>query len=355
VEQRFVFIRILAIVVSCASLLAAPARALAPQDGLGHLGAGLRLFELQRYSEAAREFELALEINPKLDDARYHLAVSYFNQRRYADARKQFERLRATGYRKDWATYYFGRMDLLEGSPDRAIQQFESLKGPGPLEDELYFLGSAYMKRGEPEKATGPLKRQTEFNPRDFRAHNLLGRAYTKMGHPREAEREYARAEQLQEYYLKGKKELMECRALLEAAHREQAWARCGSVVETDDIDKLTAVGMLFGEFHSYDRALQVFEKALALDPESPEVNYDIGFTYFGKKDYPQARKFLETAVQLRAHFFEAQALEGTVLYLLGDDAAALKALQQAHELRPDDDAVSKLLAKLQGAKGEIK
>ncbi len=329
--------------------------ALAPQDGLGHLGAGLRLFESQRYSEAAREFELALEIDPKLDDARYHLAVSYFNERRYADSRKQFERLLVTSYRKDWATYYLGRMDLLDGNPDRAIQQFESLKGPDPLEDELYFLGSAYMKKGEPEKAIGALKRQAEFNPRDFRVHNLLGRAYTKTGHPGEAEREYARAEQLHEYYLKGKKELMECRALLEAAHSEQAWARCGSVVETDDIDKLTAVGMLFGELHSYDRALQVFDKALALDPESPEVNYDIGFTYFGKKDYLQARKFLETAVELRANFFEALALEGTVLYLLGDDAAALKALRQAHELRPDDNAISKLLAKLEGAKGEIK
>ncbi len=329
--------------------------ALAPQDGLDHLGAGLRLFELQRYSESAREFDLALAINPKLDDARYHLAVSYFNERRYADSRKQFERLRATGYRKDWATYYLGRMDLLDGNLDRAIQQFESLKGPSPLEDELYFLGSAYMKKGEPEKAIVPLRRQVSFNPRDFRAHNLLARAYTKTARPDEAEREYAEAAQLHKYYLKGKKELMECRALLEAGTSEQAWALCGSVVETDDIDKLTAVGMLFGEFHSYDRALQAFEKALALDPESPEVNYDIGFTYFGKKDYPQARKFLETAVQLRPHFFEAQALEGTVLYLLGDDAAALKALQQAHELRPDDDAISKLLAKLEGAKGEIK
>jgi tetratricopeptide (TPR) repeat protein len=355
VEQRFAFIRILARVMSCAILLGVPGMALAPQDGLDHLGAGIRLFDLQRYSEAAREFELALEINPKLDDARYHLAVSYFNERRYADSRKQFERLRRTGYRTEWATYYRGRMDLLDGNLDRAIRQFESLKGPEPLEDELYFLGSAYMKKGEPEKAIGPLKRQTEFNSRDFRAHNLLGRAYTKTGHPLEAEGEYAKAEQLHEYYLEGKKELMQCRALLEAAHSEQAWARCGSVVETDDIDKLTAVGMLFGEFHFYDRALQVFEKALALDPESPELNYDIGFTYFGKKDYPQARKFLGTAVQFRPHFFEAQALEGTVLYLLGDDAAALKALQQAHELRPDDDAVIKLLATLEGAKGEIK
>lgn len=345
VEERIVFTYILAIVLSCAPLVGSPM----PGDARAHLGAGLRLFESQRYSEAAREFELAIEIDPKLDDARYHLAISCFNERRYADSQKQFEHLLATGYRKDWVTYYLARMDLLDGNLDRAIQQFESFKGPEPLEDELFYLGSAYMKKGQPEKALGPLKRQAEFNPRDFRAHNLLGRAYTKTGHPKEAEREYAKAEQLHEYYLQGKKELMDCRALLEVAQSEQAWARCGSVLETDDIDKLVAAGMLFGEFHSYDRALQVFEKALTLDPESPEVNYDIAFTCFGKKDYPQARKFLESAVELRPNFFEALALEGTVLYLLREDAAALTALRRAHELRPNDTAVSKLLAKLEG------
>jgi tetratricopeptide (TPR) repeat protein len=354
VERRLAFTCILTVALLRPPGLAS--QAVPPsQDARAHLGAGLRLFDSQRYSEAAREFELTLKIDPKLDDARYHLAVSYFNERRYTDSRKQFELLQAAGYREDWATYYLGRMDLLDGSLDQAVRQFESLKRPEPLEDELYFLGSAYMKKGEPEKAIVPLQHQVSFNSRDFRAHNLLARAYAKTGRPDEAEREYAEAKRLHEYYLRGKTELMECRALLEAARSDQAWARCGLVLKTDDIDKLVAVGMLFGEFHSYDRALQIFEKALTLDPESPEVNYDIGFTYFEKKDYAQARTFLETAVQLRPNFFEALALDGTVLYFLREDAAALKALERAHELRPDDNAVSKLLKKLEGAKGKLR
>lgn len=348
-EQRNFFTWVLVILLWSGAPRVSPALPAGLEDALGHLGTGLRLFDSQRYSEAAREFELALQIDPNLDDARYHLAVSYFEERRYPDSRKQFERLLEAGYRRGWVTYYLGRLDLLESSLDTAIQRFESLKGPEPLEDELYFLGSAYMKKGEPEKAIEPLKQQVQFNPRDFRAHNLLARAYAKTGHPEEADREYAEAGRLHEYYLRGKQELMECRKQLEAAHPEQAWAQCGSVLETNDIDKLVAVGMLFGEFGFSERALQVFGKALALDPESPEVNYDLGFTYFGKKDYPQARKFLETALQLRPNFFEALALEGTVLYLLREDAEAIKALRRAHQLRPNDSAVSKLLVQLEG------
>jgi tetratricopeptide (TPR) repeat protein len=344
VEQRTAFTCVLAGLLFCAPLMAAP------EDALAHLGAGLRLFDMQRYSEASREFELALAADPNLLDARYHLAVSYFNERRYPDSRQQFERLLTTGHRKDWASYYLGRIDLLDGELDLAIQRFESLKSTEPLQDEWYYLGSAYMKKGEPGKAIPPLRRQVEFNPRDFRAHSLLARAYVKMGYSQEAEREFQESERLHDYYLQGKQELLECHEQLAAGHAEQAWAHCGSALQADDIDKLVAAGMLFGQFASYDHALQLFEKALALDPESPEVNYNLGFTHFQKKDYPRARKFLEVAVQLRPNFFEAPALKGSVLYLLGDNATALDALRRAHRLRPDDVAVTKLLAQLEKA-----
>ena len=65
----------------------------ASSDASAHLGAGLKLFDVQRYSEAAKEFERALESDPGLQDARYHLAVCDFNERQYTEARGQFERL----------------------------------------------------------------------------------------------------------------------------------------------------------------------------------------------------------------------------------------------------------------------
>jgi tetratricopeptide (TPR) repeat protein len=93
-----------------------------------------------------------------------------------------------------------------------------------------------------------------------------------------------------------------------------------------------------------------IFERALELDPESPEVNYNLGYTYFQMKDYAQARRYLEPALRLRPDFFEALAIEGTALYMLHDDAAAAKSLERAHQLRPDNLAVSKLLGQLKAS-----
>jgi len=318
------------------------------EDATAYLGSGLKLFDVERYGEAVPEFERALQLDPKLDQARYHLAVSYFNLHRYPEARQQFERLQASDYKRDWVTYYLGRLDLLAGQTDKAILQLGTLGRAQPLYDESYYLASAYFKQGQNEKAILNLKRYIALNPRDFRAHNLLARVYMKNGKTAEAEREFEVSEKLHQYYLEGKKDLMDCRTDLSTGKVEAAWQRCGPILETDDIDKLVAAGSLFGEFKAYGYALRLFAKALALDPEAAEVNYDLGYTYFQQKDYERAREFLAAALRLRPDFFEALALEGSVLYLLRDDKAALEVLRRAHQLRPEDAAVAGLLAKLE-------
>jgi tetratricopeptide (TPR) repeat protein len=319
-------------------------------DALAHLGAGLKLFDEERYLEAAKEFKQALESDASLVEASYHLAVCSFNVHEYPQARKQFQRLLDAGYQKDWDTYYLGRLDLVEGNLDSGIRRFQSLVASQPFQDELYYLGSAFLSKGEPEKAISPLLNQILFNHADFRAHYLLARAYMKTGNPREAEREFQESDRLHQYYSQVKKDLMDCRSNLSAGQADEAWAICGPVLQTDDIDKLTAVGMIFGEFGFYERALQLFQRALVLDPDSPEINYDAAFTYYRKKDYPRARHYLEASLQRRPDFFEALVVYGTVLYLMREDAAAGTVLGKAHRLRPDDAAVSKLLAQIQNA-----
>ncbi len=319
----------------------------ATDDARAHLGAGLRLFDLQRYTESAREFQQALALEPKLLEARYYLAVAEFNQRRYADSRTQFERLETSGYRRAWVTYYMGRLDLIGGQMDAAIQKFQRVSRDGPIQDELYYLGQAYLAKGQTQEAIQALETQLKSNPRDFRAHNLLGRAYQKAGKTQEAEREFEKSEDLHAYYAQGQQDLAACRTLLQANKSGEAWEKCGSIAQTDDIDKQVAAGMLFGEFAQYGHARELFERALELDPESPEVNYNLGYTCFHLKDYQLARRYLEAALRLRPDFFEALLMDGTTLYMLHDDAAAMKPLERAHQLRPDNIAVSNLLDKL--------
>ncbi len=321
------------------------AQAASSQEAMAHLGAGLKLFDLQRFSDAAKEFSLALSADPNLLNARYHLAVAYFNEQKFDDARRQFMRLTTTGYRKRWVTYYLGRLDLQDGRIDEAIRKFESLQGPQPLRDEWYYLGSAFLKKGEPEKAVLFLKREIAFSPRDFRARYLLGQAYLKLGKAKQAEAQFQESERLHQYYLEGKQDLAACRKQLQRGQGEAAWKRCGSVLQTTDIDKLVAVGTLFGEFSDYRHALEALQKALTLDPQSPEINYDLGYTYYRMGNYSRAARYSQVAMSQRSDFFEALEVCGMALHKLGRDAAAQSALSLAHQLRPDDRVVAEALA----------
>ncbi|PYV33471.1 MAG: hypothetical protein DMG22_09840 [Acidobacteria bacterium] len=64
--------------------------------------------------------------------------------------------------------------------------------------------------------------------------------------------------------------------------------------------------------------------------------------------DHALARGYLGTAVRLRTDCFEAIVMEGAAFDMLHDGAAALKALERAHQMRPDNVPVSKLLGQLE-------
>jgi cytochrome c-type biogenesis protein CcmH/NrfG len=58
-----------------------------------------------------------------------------------------------------------------------------------------------------------------------------------------------------------------------------------------------------------------------------------------------QARKHVAEAVRLRPDFVEANILYGTILYMGAEDHQAIVVLTHANELKPEDQAVRRLLA----------
>ena len=184
-------------------------------------------------------------------------------------------------------------------------------------------------------------------DPRDFRAHQRLARVLLKLGRQQEAEQEFSRTKELYAYYAEGSRALAACQGLLSAGKSDEAWQQCGSMVETDDVDKLVALGIAFGDKGDAKHARTIWEKALRLDPDSPEINYNLALACFHLRDIRQAEAHARDAVRLWADFPEANVLYGTVLYMLADDARAREVLSHAQELRPDDDMVRRLLAEL--------
>jgi Flp pilus assembly protein TadD len=100
---------------------------------------------------------------------------------------------------------------------------------------------------------------------------------------------------------------------------------------------------MMYGERGYYQAALAPLSQAARLTPDSYEIQYDIGLTYFRLSDYAEARRALERSLDLAPDFFPANALLGATLFSL-KDANTRAVLARAHTLDPDNSDTTDLL-----------
>jgi tetratricopeptide (TPR) repeat protein len=66
------------------------------------------------------------------------------------------------------------------------------------------------------------------------------------------------------------------------------------------------------------DRAIEAYEKALALDPSCAEAHLELGRLLVQMNKLEQARTQLEKALDLEPDFYEADYLLGRLLYRMG-------------------------------------
>lgn len=311
-----------------------------------HLGKGYEAVKDERYQVAAEEFRAALALNPGLVRARYQLAVCWFALGKTQEARQEFDRLEKETGGDPSVVYYLARLDLRAGDVEPAIKRLARLANDPPFPDTAYYLGTAYLQKGELAAAEKWLLVAARADPRDFRVPEHLARLYQQERRKVEAQRQFELSSQLRQRYDQASKQAVACSQLLETKPLDEAKPTCEQLFDPNDPDRLTTLGLLYGQHGRYEEAVKPLEEACRLDPNSFEIQYDLGLSYFGARRYREARKPLEKAVALRPDFFGSNALLGATLYMLGEDGAAYKVLGHAHALNPEDRDTANLLFK---------
>jgi Flp pilus assembly protein TadD len=311
-----------------------------------HVGKGYEFEKDELFSKAADEFEAALALAPGVSRVRYQLAVCYFALGRDDDARREFVRLRSETHGDPSVIYMIARLDLASRHLDAAIRGFEDIVAKPPFPDTAYYLGTAYLESGRLADAEKWLNAAQPLNPRDYRVPDHLARVYQREGSTAQAEKEYARSAELRQNYDQAAAEGIECSRALEKGTAGDAPDACTKLFRPDDPDRLTLLGMIYGQHGRYSQAVGPLERAAVLDPESYEIEHNLGLTYFRLQRYDEARGPLERAVTLRPDFFESNALLGATLFMLRQDSDAYRVLDHAHRLNPNDADTTDLLFK---------
>lgn len=92
----------------------------------------------------------------------------------------------------------------------------------------------------------------------------------------------------------------------------------------------------LLGNLESGFAALDIYKKALVINPRAADVYYDIGVTWHGLLDYANAIANYDAAIELRPNYQEAHSNKGAALKELKDYPNAMLSYIKAIELDPN-------------------
>jgi protein O-GlcNAc transferase len=321
------------------------AQTAAPDTAEAHLGKGYDALKQDRYEVAVDEFRAALALDATLvQRAQFPLAVALFEEHKSAEARREFEAVRRETGDHPNVLYYLGRLDIEDRNFESAVKNLNLAIAKPPFPDTAYYLGFAYFKRGDLSNAEKWLAEAQQLSPRDSRVPYQLGLVYRKQGREEEAKKSLALSEDLHRQDDTEAQLRTECGQKLDKGLRDEARAICEKLYAPDDAERLTALGMIYGQHGDFEAALKPFLRAAELSPQSPQVQYNLALTYSQLSRYEDARGPLETALKRWPDLFPLNALYGGVLAQLGEDAQAYDALRHARELNPQDSATSDLL-----------
>jgi tetratricopeptide (TPR) repeat protein len=153
--------------------------ALFPSYLMARNNLGVQYLKLGEWAEAAKQFEAAIELNPKALNPRQNLGIALIEQKNYSQAIQHLNQAIAIDSSSAIAHLYLGIASLGVDEVDQAEHELTTALSTGGEEysNAHFFLGLAYIKKGNRELAIRELKSYVAKQPKGekvARANQLL-------------------------------------------------------------------------------------------------------------------------------------------------------------------------------------
>lgn len=100
-----------------------------------------------------------------------------------------------------------------------------------------------------------------------------------------------------------------------------------------DEIDSLAYEGIKLHDKGEYEKAIEIYKKALAIDPLSPGINYEMAVTYMSLKDYDNVIKHSDIVIaQNNQHLMHAYIAKASALDDMGRTKESIQVLEEVIE-----------------------
>lgn len=118
------------------------------------------------------------------------------------------------------------------------------------------------------------------------------------------------------------------------------------SDLHAQDANQLLQEGIALHDKGKYSQALEKYEKALKLIPNSPVILYEMALTYFEKRDYQTAIKYSDKVIKSKSQStVSGYIIKGSALDMLGKTKKSTKLLESAAKKYPQNHLIRYNLA----------
>ena len=261
---------------------------------------------------AIRNFEKVLEFDPVNAQVYHQLGYLYYRQKDYAAAERQYETLIGLDPADAFAYIEWANIYLSRKLADRAIAVLERARAAGVEHPGVYLaLGYAHSLKDDAAAELTFYNMAQELAPDEPRVHFYLGAYYEKLGQQETAVRELRKAIELDE----------------------------------DFADAYNYLGYMFAEEgKNLDEAVELIQKAVALDPENGAYIDSLGWAYFKQGRVDEALAELERAVVLEPDDAVVRDHLGDVYFEKGLRDKAAAAWRESLKLDPKQETVRQKL-----------
>jgi superkiller protein 3 len=313
------------------------------------------------YAAAAQNYQEYLAKKPDDASGHFQLGYAYSALHQPSDAKREYEKAISLDPRMAAAYLNLG-LTLLDGDPQGAIAPLQKVAELTPDQAEpKYLLGVALERSGKAAEAIEQYEAAEKLDEKNYDVRFALGRTLLAVNRPAGAEPEFRAALGLRPD--SGTARLGLAQSLLAQKKPEAAIAELAAYLEKQpndvavrveyasvlvdlgkndealaELDRCHAAGpenlaalklrsLIYFRTKRYDDAIPTLEKAEALAPEDVDIRARLGHVYLEKKDYPDAVRELIAAFRMNPNANDVLGDLIAAQYLNKNYSAALKGL----------------------------
>jgi len=261
------------------------------------------------------------------------------------------------------------------GQPDAAIAEFQKAVELDPkLAEAFADLGDAYIEKQNYAAAIAPLKRALEINPSLEGAQRLLGYALLAQGYATDAipHLEKAHADDALGIALLEAGELQKAVIVLQKALAKNPndpdllyyYGRASGLLSKQVFDELEArfpdsarahemMAQDYAVLRDEPAAEREFQEALRQRPHTAGLHLELGELYARAQDWSKAEEQFRLETELQPGSPEAQYRLGEALLQLGKPSEAREALIRSDQLKQDMPETLYMLGKAAALQGD--